>query len=204
MAASRRFPIDTSGPWRFEPATTGNWPALTRLFGARGACAGCWCMYWRRPRTAFERGKGEGNRRALKALVEGDRPPGILAFEGDDPVAWCAVAPRSDFPVLQRSRILEPAVEEPGTWAVPCLFIRRSHRRRGLSSHLLQGAARFAASFGAGTLEGYPVDVTKPWGDAFLWTGVASAFRRAGFSEVLRRSPKRPIMRLSLGDNGAA
>lgn len=31
--------------------------------------------------------------------------------------------------------------------------------------------------------------------DTFMWTGLASAFRKAGFKEILRRSATRPIMR---------
>jgi hypothetical protein len=31
--------------------------------------------------------------------------------------------------------------------------------------------------------------------DAFAWNGLAAAFRKAGFREVARRSPTRPIMR---------
>jgi len=31
--------------------------------------------------------------------------------------------------------------------------------------------------------------------DVFAWTGFASAFKKAGFKEVIRRSETRPIMR---------
>lgn len=31
--------------------------------------------------------------------------------------------------------------------------------------------------------------------DVFVWTGLASVFKKAGFNEVLRRSEGRPIMR---------
>ena len=29
-----------------HPLTPDLWPALEDLFGKRGACNGCWCMYW--------------------------------------------------------------------------------------------------------------------------------------------------------------
>ena len=53
---------------------------------------------------------------------------------------------------------------------------------------------------GARIVEGYPVEPRRgSMPDAFAWTGTASAFRRAGFVEVLRRSATRPIMRFVVG-----
>ncbi|MCU0231175.1 MAG: GNAT family N-acetyltransferase [Acidobacteria bacterium] len=179
----------------FEPLTAETWPDLVELFGERGACGGCWCMYWRLPRAQFERQKGAGNRRALQRLVAAGRPLGVIAYDGPEPVGWCAVAPRADFPGLGRSRLLAPVDDEP-VWSAPCLFVAREHRRRGVSAALLDAAARFAAAQGAQVLEGYPVDgggAEQP--AAFVWTGTPGAFARAGFAEVARRSPRRPIVR---------
>ena len=48
-------------------------------------------------------------------------------------------------------------------------------------------------------VEGYPVDPKQgKMPDAFAWTGLASSFKAAGFVEVARRSPTRPIMRYRL------
>ena len=52
-----------------RPLTLDRWSDLEALFGERGACGGCWCMLWRLPRAEFERGKGQGNRDALRTLV---------------------------------------------------------------------------------------------------------------------------------------
>jgi hypothetical protein len=58
---------------------------------------------------------------------------------------------------------------------------------------------RYAKKQGAGILEGYPVEPKKDkMPDAFAWTGIASAYRAAGFEEVARRSETRPIMRYYL------
>ncbi len=65
---------------RVRPLEPRDWPALERLFGARGACAGCWCMAWRVPHKTWAAQKGEKNRRALKRLVESGRATGVLAF----------------------------------------------------------------------------------------------------------------------------
>ncbi|MFN2419949.1 MAG: GNAT family N-acetyltransferase [Gemmatimonadota bacterium] len=181
--------------YEFHPLTPDRWPDLERVFGANGACGGCWCMWWRASPSEFRRDKGAGNRRALRRLVVAGAEPGILAYDADGtPVGWCAIAPRTEYPRLERSRILAP-VDDRAVWSVTCFFIARGHRRRGLSRVLLEAAVRFAADRGAAIVEGYPVEPAVRQADPFVWTGLASAFRRAGFREVARRSPTRPIMR---------
>jgi GNAT superfamily N-acetyltransferase len=183
----------------FAPLTRERWRDLATLFGARGACAGCWCMYWRLRRSEFERNKGEGNRRALRRLVAQGRPAGVLAYDGEHPIGWCAIAPREDFPVLQRSRVLARIDDRP-VWSAPCFFIDKSRRRRGLTPKLLRAAVAYAGAAGARIVEGYPIDPRNREVPAvFAWTGLARAFERAGFKEVLRRSPTRPIFRKSVG-----
>jgi hypothetical protein len=56
------------------------WEDLERLFGVRGASGGCWCMWWRSKRSEYKQRKGEGNRVALKEIVESGEIPGILAY----------------------------------------------------------------------------------------------------------------------------
>jgi len=180
-----------------RPLTPSRWKDLETLFGERGACGGCWCMFWRLPRAEFERRKGAGNRRAFKRLVEGGAAPGLLAYDGREPVGWCAVAPRAEYPGLARSRILEPLDGEP-VWSVSCLFVARPYRRQGVSKLLLEAAADHVRRRGGRIVEGYPVDAKTEAADAFVWTGLASAFVQAGFTEVARRSPTRPIMRRRL------
>lgn len=178
-----------------RPATPDRWADLEGLFGPRGACAGCWCMYWRRQHKDFQAGKGEENREALRALVGSGQPPGLLAYLDGQAAGWCSVAPRGAYPRLARSRILAP-VDDADVWSVVCLFVARPHRRRGLSVALLRCASAHAAEQGARILEGYPVEPGDgKTADAFAWTGIASAYRQAGFTEVTRRSPTRPIMR---------
>lgn len=182
----------------FLPLTPDRWSDLEKLFGPRGACCGCWCMYWRLSRTQFDEQQGELNRLNLKALVDSGNIPGILAYSGDEPIGWCSIAPREEFPTLGRSRILKPVDEQP-VWSVVCFFVSRGQRRKGLTVQLLKAAVEYARSKGAGIIEGYPVepkDGKAP--DVFVYTGLSSAFKQAGFIEVLRRSATRPIMRYTL------
>lgn len=189
-----RYESEQVSELKILPATPSRWTAIETLFGDRGACGGCWCMFWRVPRKRYEADKGDRNKRAFRRLVQSGNQPGIIAYVRNEPIGWCAVASREQYIGLERSRILKPIDEEP-VWSVSCLFVRKDYRRQGIASKLLGGAVKFARSKGAKIVEGYPVDTSTNMADAFLWHGTASAFLAAGFKEVLRRSESRPIMR---------
>lgn len=185
---------NASSKFAFFPATADRWADLEALFGARGACGGCWCMTWRLPRAEFNRNKGERNRNALLQIIQTGPAPGVLAYTEGKPVGWCAVAPRQDYPTLERSRILKPVDSKP-VWSISCLFVAKGYRRQGLSTELIRAATKFAKSQGAELVEGYPQVVEGSLPDSFVWTGLEQSFLKAGFIEVARRSPKRPILR---------
>ena len=183
---------------KFEPVTLNRWADFETLFGERGACGGCWCMWWRIKRSEFEHQKGAGNRQAMRALINKGEVPGILAYTEGQPVGWCSVAPRSAYPVLGRSRILKPLDDKP-VWSIVCLFVHKDYRDRGVSVKLLEAAVDYARGQGAEIVEGYPVEPKKDRMPAvFAFTGLAAAFLRASFTERARRSPTRPIMRREL------
>ena len=183
---------------KFHPATAARWRDIETLFGDRGACGGCWCMFWRIARKRYEAEKGTGNKLAFKKIVVSGKKPGVLAYAGKEPIAWCAVAPRAEYIGLANSRILQPVDEKP-VWSISCLFVKKEYRRKGVSAQILKAAVEFAERQGALTVEGYPVDpASEKMADPFLWHGTTSAFKAAGFKEVLRRSPSRPIMRFQI------
>jgi len=134
----------------------------------------------------------------MKAIVDSGNVPGILAYDGDKAVGWCSVAPRAEFPRLERTRVLQPVDDNP-VWSITCFFVAKSHRRKGVTVRLLEAAIEYAGRQGCNILEGYPYEPRQPkLPDPFVWTGLASAFWKAGFQEVLRRSDTRPIMRYYL------
>jgi GNAT superfamily N-acetyltransferase len=179
----------------WAPLTKDRWLDFEKLFGERGACGGCWCMLWRLSRSEYERSKGEGNRLAMKKIVESGQTPGILGFTGQKPVAWCSVVPRETFPALQRSRILKKVDDQP-VWSISCFFIHKDHRGMGVSTCMTAAAVDYVKANGGHLLEAYPVEPKKGrTAPAFAWTGLASAFRKAGYTECARRSETRPIMR---------
>lgn len=180
----------------FHPLTPERWGDLERLFGPHGAYGGCWCMWWRLSRAEFNRQSGAERKAGLKALVDAGQVPGILAYVGDEPVAWVAIGPRPDFAPLERSRTLKRVDDQPA-WAIVCFFIARPYRGRGLMTELIRGAVAYATAQGAPIVEAYPVDTrggTVP-GSTQGYMGLISAFRRAGFVEVARRTPRQPVMR---------
>lgn len=179
----------------WKPLSAATWKDFEQLFGERGACGGCWCMAWRRRKRDFRTQSGAGNKAAIKMLMKSGAPIGVLLYQDGEAVAWCSVAPRQQFVALERSRVWAPVDDAP-VWSVSCFFVARPHRKQGLSVALLQAAAAYAKSLGARIIEGYPQDLgenTLP--AAFVWTGLQKSYERAGFREVARRSPKKPIMR---------
>ena len=182
----------------FHPVTPDRWDDLEQLFGPRGAIGGCWCMWWRIKRKEFEQQQGEGNHDAMCSIVDSGKVPGILAYSDGAPVAWCSVAPREDFPVLDRSPILKRVDDRP-VWSIVCFFIAKDYRHQHLSSRMLKAAVDYAAQHGARIVEGYPITPKKDQApDIYIFTGLESTFVKAGFVEVARRSEFRPIMRYSL------
>jgi len=179
----------------FQALTAERWGDLAQLFGPRGACGGCWCMWWRLTNKEFEARKGKGNRSAMRRLVAAGREPGILAYQHKIPVGWCSVAPREEFTRLQRSRILKPVDDQP-VWSVVCLYVHKQYRHAGISTRLLTAAIDFVKARGGRIVEGYAVEPKKDkMPDTFAYHGLAAAYRNAGFEEVARRSETRPIMR---------
>lgn len=182
----------------FRPATPGRWRDLEALFGPNGACAGCWCMFWKQTNAEFRAGKGARNRRTLRRAVASGEVPGLLAYAGREPVGWVAVEPRARYARLAVSRSL-PAVDDQPVWSAPCFFVARRFRRRGLTGRLLQAAAEHVRRRGGRILEAYPVDSSRKLSGAELYRGAYSTFVRLGFAEVARRSRTRPVVRLGLG-----
>lgn len=184
----------------FAPLTDDRWSDFVDLFGPeRGASGGCWCMWWRVTAATWNGMTRDERRDAFHDCVRSGTPTGILAYADDAAVAWCAVGPRETLPRLNRSHVAAPPRAVDGVWAINCFYIRSGFRRAGMMARLVAAAVDFARDGGASTVEACPIDPDRPlqWGEGFV--GIASVFENAGFAEVARRSPKRPLMQLNLG-----
>ncbi len=180
---------------QFHSVTPDRWKDFEKLFGKNGACAGCWCMWWRLTRSEFSEKHYDGNKRAIKKIIMLGHEPGILAYVDGEPIGWCAIAPREAYPLLERSNALRRVDDQP-VWSITCFFVSRGSRRSGVTGQLLEAAIQFARKHAARIIEGYPVDSGGEKRTATsVFTGLASTFQQAGFVEVARRTPTRPIMR---------
>ena len=166
----------------FKPLDKETWSDLQNLFGEKGACGGCWCMYWRLPHKVYENSKGKSNQLKLIDLVNKKQPLGVLAYQDEVPVGWCSISPKKDLIRFEKSRLFKTIDSQP-LWSITCLFINKDHRNNGLSTRLIKAASEYAFEKGATIIEAYPIipKTVTHVPPAFAWVGFASSFFKAGF-----------------------
>jgi GNAT superfamily N-acetyltransferase len=174
-----------------HPVTKDRWPDLVELFD-RPIVRTCFCMFYRK--TGSGTGVGRENRKAMKALVDKGAMPGLIGYESGVPVAWVSLGPREDYAKLARSPVMKPVDDRP-VWSIVCFFVDRNARGRGLSERMLRAAVDYARSCGARLVEAYPVDKVGRSHPDDMFFGAKSMYDRAGFREVARRKPNRPVVR---------
>jgi len=193
---------------RIIPAQDAPFGDVEAVFGTKGDPAHCWCQWYKIPGSDWRGIGDDALRDRLEAqLKTSGAGPGLLAYDGDTPVGWCAVEPRPALVRLPHSRIIaggtpDPDFSDPSIWAVTCFVVPRAHRKRGVGRALAEAAVTYAREHGARILEGYAVDPTTrektPANE--LFHGTVTMFEKAGFTEVARPKPDRAIMQLSLRD----
>ena len=77
-------------------------------------------------------------------------------------------------------------------------LLAKVHRGLGVQHRLLEAAIGYARGEGVRTLEAYPVEKPERSHDDFMFFGSRSLYERAGFTEVVRRSSTRVVMRRNL------
>ncbi len=162
------------------------WPKVEELFGRNGACGGCWCQAWKLEKGEdWKRLKGDKAKKRLRSGIEAGTTLGILAFVEERPVGWCNFGPRASYPRLNRCRTLEcNDIDE--VWSIPCFFVARGYREKGVATALLRHALRALKRRKARVAEAYPSkpDKNGRYVPSFAWTGTHSLFREAGFAVV--------------------
>jgi len=185
-----------------KPLTRDNWGDLVELFGRPGASVarGCYCMFYRRSGKHEKPAAitySEWNKRALKALVDRGIVPGLIGYEKDRPIGWVSLGPREDYAKLERSPVMKRVDDKP-VWSIICFFVDSKVRHRGVADLLLEAAIGWAKKERVTLLEAYPCDKGRRSADDSMWFGSKSMFDRAGFAEVARRKPQRPVVRKAL------
>lgn len=182
---------------RLQELTPKLWPTLEKLFGSNGACGGCWCMSWRTEKgEGLEKIKGAEAKKRFKKLVTTGKAHGALAFDGDKPVGWASFDRRKDFLRLDRAPSLACDDSEK-VWSVPCFFIHKDYRSKGVATELLKFVCKIAKKRGAKILEGYP-SVLRPKQKLpapFVWTGTVPLFEYVGFRPADHRTHGKVRMR---------
>lgn len=183
----------------FAPLTPSRWDNFVTLFSEHGVQNGCWCTYWRLTRRQFHKEYyGEKSKQLMHTIVLEGSIPGLLAYEGDQPIGWISVAPRQDFPSLDRSTILR-SVDNQLVWSIVCFFIASAYRQQGLSTQLVAAAIEHARARGAEIIEAYPHCTSSSHSlPAERYMGTLSTFHKAGFHLAADRGGKRVILRLNL------
>ncbi len=191
MAEKRFIPREVT----YKPVKEETWQDMQALFSQTGVQKGCWCMYWRTKRKEFHHNYGENNRLAMEQVIQSGRVPGILAYHDKQPIGWCSIAPREQFPVLDRSHTLKRVDDQP-VWSIVCFFISRTYREQGMCRALIDAAIEYAAANGAHVIEAYPL-VPERMKDPTIegYMGLVPTFEKAGFQVVVQRSQRRPVMR---------
>ncbi|WP_448004252.1 N-acetyltransferase family protein [Agromyces bauzanensis] len=202
MHAAVTDETETTGQLRILPANDAPFADVAAVFGTKGDPAHCWCQWFKIPGSDWRSIGDDGLRDRLEAqLATSDTGPGLLAYDGDTPVGWCAVEPRPNLVRLARSRIVtggtaHPDFADPDIWAVTCFVVPRAYRKRGVGRALAEAAVTCARGHGARVIEGYAVDASRREKHvaAELFHGTVSMFEAAGFAEVARPSADRVIM----------
>ncbi|WP_086565852.1 GNAT family N-acetyltransferase [Streptomyces africanus] len=162
----------------------------------------CWCLSYRIPSKLNNELRGPARGAYVAGLCHRDPPPGVLAYDGGEPVGWAAVAPRADTSFARNRKI--PHVDDLPVWSLWCVRVRPGHRKQGISHALIAGAVEFARAHGAPAIEAYPLDNGDAKVDLTMaYAGLRKNFERAGFTyaaattSVLAGHP-RILMRLDL------
>ncbi|MFO0726630.1 MAG: GNAT family N-acetyltransferase [Myxococcota bacterium] len=184
--------------FHIEELSPERWPDFEALFGKNGACAGCWCMFWRTELPErFEDIKGTIAKRRMKAMVLAGEALGALAYDGERPVGWVSFGPRREYKKLDRAPSLR-CEDADQVWSVPCFFVHKDYRGAGVSTALLAFAVKAMKRRGATIVEGYPTALKDPAqrsAAAFIYTGVPQMFEAAGFKRVGPKKPGKQRMR---------
>ncbi len=181
-------PATAAPKLKTRPVTPDTWPDFDALFTARGGPSYCWCMAWRASQKDPKAATKSGRKALMKQRVKDGVPVGLLGYLGDEPVAWCSIAPFDTFRGLRK---VGDGEATDRLWSITCFFVRRDLRGQGLTHQLLAAAVKLARQHKAKLVEGYGVSPTSP---SYRHMGFVPMFKAAGFEDVAREGTRRHVM----------
>lgn len=145
------------------------------------------------------------NKSDKKLLVQAGGAHGILLYDGDDPIGWCAYGLRQEFPRIDNGRNykrLELKGEPEKLWRITCFFVDRDYRKRGVAKLALRAALNSIKNKGGGVVEAYPVTQksAKAWSkwSNWFWFGTESMYEREKFKVIGELGPHHLLMRRTI------
>jgi GNAT superfamily N-acetyltransferase len=173
----------------FREVDSSNWGDFAKLFESKGGPSYCWCMAWRPLPGDRNQATNADRKNAIERTVEAGTPIGILAYDGDQPVGWCSIAPRETYRPLGGDEY--EGTQDSEVWSLVCFYVPRELRGAGIGKQLLAAAVKTAKQRGVKVVEAYPVDADSP---SYRFMGFVSNFERAGFTETKRAGKRRHVM----------
>jgi GNAT superfamily N-acetyltransferase len=157
------------------------WPDYERMIEKHGGVwGGCWCTFFHLTNETSKQWSGKHHEYKEK-LVRGNQTHAALVYDGPDVVGWCQFGPLAELPGRMRG-YGDMDIGMPD-WRTTCFFVDRDHRREGVAKAALEGALRFIAAKGGGTVDGYPIAIPKgkKYSNSFIWGGTESMYQNLGF-----------------------
>lgn len=171
------------------PLRIENWADFENLFLSKGILRNCWCMTWRMTKEEQRTNTPDYRKEYMKERVMSGVPVGLLAYDGNEAVAWCSVGPKSTHRGLGGNTSL------PNIWSLTCFFILPAYRRRGLAHTMIAAAKQYAKENEGKYLEAYPVLPDSP---SYRHMGLVETFKKEGFAPTGMAGSRRRVMLFSL------
>lgn|SRR5690606_24243346 len=166
-----------------KPLDETTWPAFAELAESSGSYpSGCWCIGFH-PEGVGKHTTAQQNRERKLERVRQGTTHHALVFDGDLCVGWCQFGSPEELPrIKSRAAYEKTATAPPPDWRITCFYVRRGHRRQGVSAEALSGALDLIAVRGGGVVEGFPEPAgAVPAG--FLFNGALSTYEQLGFTK---------------------
>ena len=184
------------------PASADRFADAEHALTGGGDGALCWCQWWMLRNKDFQAATTEERRELLRRDLAATPASALIGYVDGVAAGWVKVSPRPAQPRLAATRAFQQSPEpfdDESVWAITCFVVRKEFRGEGLAGRLLDAAVDHARVHGARVIEGYPVDTdARKTSSNELFRGALSTFEDAGFVEVARPGPARPIVSLAV------
>lgn len=171
--------------FKFRPIDTESWSDFEMLMESKGSPHNCWCTAWIDIEKKNKKPEKSEKKASIKKRIKNGTPIGLLAYSNNEPIGWCAVAPREAYKPLGGDETKDQV------WSVVCFFIKRDFRGQSLTNLLLEEAIEYAKNHGAKYIEGYPVAPDSP---SYRFMGFKSTFKKANFKFIKNAGSRRNVM----------